>query len=128
MLPQSHVSAIKIQTFLKLVETLAFTLSAAYVPVAQQLDKIHVLVHMRASFVDPLRESVSWSKFATGVRLKACFCTSEMCKYKNRNHNDGHDDSLLNCNIDSKKHTADLALTASRFSQTRWQESFSRKW
>jgi len=27
--------------------------------VAQQLDKIHVLVYMRASFVDLLRESVS---------------------------------------------------------------------
>jgi len=28
-----------------------------------------------------------------------CWCTSEVCKYKKRNHNDGHDDSLLNCNI-----------------------------
>jgi len=27
-------------------------------PVAEELDKIHVLVHMRASFVDLLRESV----------------------------------------------------------------------
>ena len=94
--------------------------------VAQQLDKIHVLVHMRASVEDLLRESVSWGKFATGVRLNACFCTSWKSKYKKRNHKDGHDDSLLNCNIGWKKHTADLALKASSFSQTLLQESFTK--
>jgi len=59
-----------------------------------------------------------------------CWCTSEACKNKKRRHNEGHDDSLLNCNIGWKKHTADLALTniASRFSQTLSQDSFTRKW
>jgi len=35
---------------------------------------------------------------------------------------------LLNCNIGWKKHTLDLALIASLFSQTLLQESFTRKW
>jgi len=41
--------------------TLAFIyiISCIRQPVAQELDKIYVLVHMRASFVDLLRESVS---------------------------------------------------------------------
>jgi len=67
---------------------------------------------------------------ATWLRLNVCWCTSEACKYKKSNHNYGHDDSLLNCNIGWKKHTADLALTniASRSSQTLSQESFTRKW
>jgi len=49
-------------------------------PVAQELDKIYVL-YMRASFVDPLRESVSKAKSLLG--LNVCWCTSEACKYKN---------------------------------------------
>jgi len=49
-------------------------------------------------------------------------------KYKKRNHNDGHNDFLLNCSIGWKKHTADLALKASRFSQTLLKESFTSKW
>jgi len=69
-------------------------------------------------------------KVATRLRLNVCWCTSEACKYRKRNHNDGHDDSLLNCNIRWKTHTADLALTniAWRFSQTLSQDSFTRKW
>jgi len=36
---------------------------------------------------------------------------------------------ILNCSIScSKKHTADLALVASRFSQALLQESFTSKW
>jgi len=58
-----------------------------------------------------------------------CCCTSEECEYKKRNHNDGHDDSLLNCNIGGKSiYAADFALIASRFSQTLLQENFARKW
>ena len=47
---------------------------------------------------------------------------------KNRNHNGGNDDFLLNCNIGCTKHTADLALIASRFSQALSQETFTSKW
>jgi len=35
---------------------------------------------------------------------------------------------MLNCNINCKQHTADLALIASRFSQALLQESFTSKW
>jgi len=49
----------KIQTFFTGWGTLAFTFMSCIRPVAQELDKIHVLVYMRASFVDLLRELVS---------------------------------------------------------------------
>jgi len=35
----------------------------------------------------------------TQLRLNVCCCTSDVCKYEKSNHNDGHDNSLLNCNI-----------------------------
>jgi len=35
-----------------------------------------------------------------------CWCTSEAHKYKKRNHNDGHNDFLLNWDKGCKKHTA----------------------
>jgi len=38
--------------------------------------------------------------------------------YKKCSHNDSHNDSLLNYNIGWKKHTADLALIGSRFSES----------
>jgi len=41
---------------------------------------------------------------------------------KKRNHNGGHDDFLLNCNIGYKTHTADLALMTSIFTN-----AFARK-
>jgi len=56
------------------------------------------------------------------------WCTSEVCEYKKRDHNGGSDDFLLNCNIAWKKHTADLALVASRNSHALQQETFSSKW
>jgi len=74
-----------------------YIISCIRQPVAQELDKIHVLVYMHASFVDLLQESVSQSKVAARLRLNVCWCISEACKYKKRNHNNGHDDSLLNC-------------------------------
>jgi len=49
-------------------------------PGAQELDKIHVLVYMHPSFVDPLQESASKSKVASRLRLNVCWCTSEACK------------------------------------------------
>ena len=62
---------------------------------------------MRTSFVGLLRKSVSQSKAASRLQLSLCWCTSEACKYKKRNHSGGHGDFLLNCNIDCKKHIAD---------------------
>ena len=57
-----------------------------------------------------------------------CWCTSEAYKYNKRNHNGGHDDFLLNFNIGCKKHTADLALTASWFSHALLRENLTIKW
>ena len=65
---------------------------------------------------------VSRSKVATRLRLNVCWCTLEACKYTKRNHNSGHEGLLLKCNIGCKKHAADLALIASRFSQALLQE------
>ena len=69
------------------------------------------------------KKSVSWSKVASRLRLNVCWCTLEVCKYKKRNHNGGHEDILLKCNVGCKKHTADLALMASIFSQAFLQEN-----
>jgi len=55
-------------------------------------------------------------------------------KYQKRNRNGGHDDFLRNCSIGCKKHAADRALVALRFSQMLLQESlrandgFDTKW
>jgi len=76
---------------------------------------------MRSSFV----EVGVFSKVATCFRLNVCWCAPEVCKYNKRKYNDGHDDFLLKCN-DCKKHTADAALTASRFSQALSQEIYEQ--
>jgi len=34
------------------------------------------------------------------ARLNLCWCVPEACKYKKRHWNGGHDEFLLNCNID----------------------------
>jgi len=61
---------------------------------------------MHASFVEDLLEkSVSEVKVATWLRLNVCWCTSEACKYKKRNHDSGHDDSLLKCTVGCEPHT-----------------------
>jgi len=83
---------------------------------------------MRASFVDQLRESVSWSKVATRNRLNVCWCTPEARKYRKRIHNVGHNDFLLNWNTDCKKHTANLALKRSQVSSPVLHERFISKW
>jgi len=62
----------------------------------------------------PVRESVS--KVATRFQLNVRWCTSEAFNYEKHNYNGGHDDFLLICIIGYKKHIADLAHTASRFS------------
>jgi len=41
-------------------------------PVAQKLNKIHVLVYIRASFVDILREKVSYRTVSTRLRDWTC--------------------------------------------------------
>jgi len=75
-----------------------------------------------------LQERVSSRKVATRLRLKVCWCTLEARKYEKHNYYGGHDNFLLNCNIGCKKHTAHLALTALRFTQTLLQESVMSKW
>jgi len=65
---------------------------------------------------------------ATPTPQPCSWCTSEMCKCKRCNRNGGRDDFLLHWNIDGKKHTAYLALTASRFSQAHFHESYTSKW
>jgi len=92
-------------------------------PNDQDLFKIHVL-HARKFCRKPTseRKSVSWSKVASRLRLNVCWCTLEVCKYEKRNHNSDHEDLLFKCNVGCKKHTADLALIASRFSQALLQD------
>jgi len=72
-------------------------------PNDQDLFKIHVL-HARKFCRRPTseRKSVSWSKVASRLRLNVCLCTLEVCKYKKRNHNGGHQDFLLKCKIGCK--------------------------
>jgi len=69
-------------------------------PNALNLFKIHVS-HARKICRRPTseRKSVSWSKVASRLRLNVCWCTLEVCKYKKHNHNGGHEDFLLKCNI-----------------------------
>ena len=78
---------------------------------------------MRANFAESLLpRSQSWSKVASRLQLNVCWCTLEVCEYEKRSHNGGHEDFLLKYNIGCKKHTADLALIASRFSQALLQD------
>jgi len=86
-------------------------------PNDQDLFKIYVL-HARKLCRRHTSEStsVSWIKVASRLRLNVRWCTLEVCKYKKRNHNGGHDDFLLKCNVSCHKYTADLALITPRFS------------
>jgi len=63
MLPQLHFIAIhdiKSKHFSNtLRDSSVYIMSCIRQPVAQELNKVHFLVHVRASFVDLLRESVS---------------------------------------------------------------------
>jgi len=51
-----------------------------------------------------------------------CWGTSKACKHRKRNRDGDQDDFLLKCNTGCKKHTADLALKASTFSQALLQK------
>jgi len=97
MQPQSHFIAfndIKFKHFSYLLaDSSVYIVSRIRAPVAQEWTRS--TSSMRASFVDLLRESASQSEVATRLRLNVCWCTSEVCKYKKRIHNDGHDDSLF---------------------------------
>jgi len=120
----------KIREFFKCVEGLQLLrLSAAYLNQSLTNWKRSIF-YIRASFVDRLRESVSWGKVATRLRLKVCWCLSKSCKHKKLSRNSGHDDILRNCILlPAKKHTADLALIASRFSEALLQDSLtSKRW
>jgi len=99
---------------------LSFLLAQTYsytTDVNQSLkNRTRLTSYMVASYADMLWESVSYRKVATGLRSKVLWYTSEVRKYKKRNHNAISDNVLLNCNIAWKKQIADLALVASRFS------------
>jgi len=60
--------------------------------------------------------------------VNVSWCTSEGRKYRKRDHNDGHNDFLLNWNVGCKNHTANLALKPSRFSPSVVHELFISKW
>jgi len=80
-------------------------------------------------FSNALRDSSLFVRPAETLALNVCWFASEECKYKKGNHNGGHDDFLLNCNIACKKHSADVTLTAPRFSHALLQENFtSKRW
>jgi len=68
------------------------------------------------AYADLLPESVSYREVTTRLPLKVWWCTSEARKYKQSDNNAASDNFLLNYNIAWKKHTADLAFVASRFS------------
>jgi len=103
-----------------------FTLSAAYINQSIK-NWIRSTSFMRESFVDQLRESVSLSTVATRLRLNVCWYTSEARKYRKCNHNGGHNDFLLNCNISCKKHTANLGLKPPIFPLSVLHERFISK-
>jgi len=70
------------------------------------------------------------AKSLTWLQLNVCWCRlhQQRVNINKRNHNGGCDDFLINCNIDCKKHTTDLALIASSLSQAVWQGNCTRKW
>jgi len=83
---------------------------------------------MGASFVDQLRETLSSSKSRYLASITSVLVYISRCvNIKKRNHTGGND-FLFNFNIGCKRHTAELALIASRFSQALSQESFTIKW
>jgi len=80
-------------------------------------------------FSNALRDSSLYIRPAETLALNACWCRSETRKFEKRNHNGGHNNFLLNCNIACNKQTTDVALTASRFSHAFLQENFtSKRW
>jgi len=72
VVPQSHFIAfndIKSKHFLNMLgDSRLCIISCIRQPVAQKLNKIHVLVYIRASFVDILREKVSYRTVSTRLR------------------------------------------------------------
>jgi len=72
-------------------------------PIDRDLFKIHILhAHKCCRRPTSERESVRWSKVASWLWLSMCWCTLEVCKYKKRNHNGGHQDFLLKCKMGCK--------------------------
>jgi len=66
---------------------------------------------MRASFYRPTSGVIvrKLSRYVASIKRVLVYISTYV-NIKKRNHNGGHDDFLLNCNIGYKKHTADLAL------------------
>ena len=85
-----------------------YVISSTRQPVAQDLDKIHVL-YVRM--------------FCTRLRLKVCWCTSEACKYKN---------AIIMAATVTTVTTTILAAKGihktSKFSQALLHESFTSRW
>jgi len=96
-------------------------------PGAQELDKIHVLYVCKFCRPTSGVRVLAQSRYSASIDL-VLWCTSEACKYTKCSYNGGHDNFLLNSNIGWKKHSGDVALIASRFSQSISQESFISKW
>jgi len=109
MLSQSHFIAFKwhkIQTFSKRVEELQRLHYQLHTSTSRSRIRQNPRLSLHArKFCRPiLQESVSQNKVAARLWLNVCWCTSEAGKFEKRNHNDGHDDSLFNCNIGWKKY------------------------
>jgi len=100
-----------------------YIISCIRQPVAQGLDKIHILY--ARTFCRPTSGVINLSKVATRLRLNVLVYMSRCCvNIEKRYLKGGHDTFLLNCNIVFKRPTADLAFVPSRFSQALLQESF----
>jgi len=85
-----------------------YVISCIRQPVAQELDKIHVLYARK--FCRPTSGVVlKQSRYSASVERVLVYI-SRCVNKKKRNYNAGHDGFLLNCNIDCTRHTADLAI------------------
>ena len=85
-----------------------YVISSIRQPVAQELDKIHVLYAR---------------KFCTRLRLNLCWCTSEACKYKN-----AITMVATMTTVTTAMLTAKGTHKTSRFLQALLHESFTSKW
>ena len=85
-----------------------YVISSIRQPVAQELDKIHVLYAR---------------KFCTLLRLNLCWCTSEACKYKN-----AITMVATMTTVTTAMLTAKGTHKTSRFLQALLHESFTSKW
>jgi len=81
-----------------------YIISCMCQPVAQILHKIHVIVLHVRKFCRPtsglgVGVLLEQSHYSASIERVLVYSTLEAFKYKKRSHSDGHDYSLLNCNI-----------------------------